>query len=257
LAEHAKAALPEDEEREPTEDEIAELRERLIGEAVSPLLKADVRNKVLLLQTQTEQIIDIATQDKLLSAGFVDSGEARSVVDGFETWIRDHHDEHIALKAYFDQPYERRPSLADIKELAKTLEAPPLNFTTARLWQAYKKVAEGKVRGDGGRVLTDIVSLIRFAVGRDDELTPHAELVRLRFDIWMAEQQQNGKSFTPEQLGWLMMVRDHIAGSLSIEPDDFDLDPFANAGGLLAVSNVFGPDLQSLLEELNARLGAA
>jgi len=68
LAEHAKAALPEDEEREPTEDEIAELRERLIGEAVSPLLKADVRNKVLLLQTQTEQIIDIATQDKLLSA---------------------------------------------------------------------------------------------------------------------------------------------------------------------------------------------
>ena len=40
------------------------------------------------LQTQTEQIIDIATQDQLISAGFIDAGEAEGLVQAFEDWIR-------------------------------------------------------------------------------------------------------------------------------------------------------------------------
>jgi type I restriction enzyme R subunit len=99
-----------------------------------------------------------------------------------------------------------------------------------------------------------LVSLIRFAVGRDDELTPYADLVRTRFDIWLTEQQSRGRKFTPEQLGWLMMVRDHMATSLTIEPDDFDLDPFAQEGGLAAAYKVFGSDLDSVLDEVNEGL---
>ena len=79
-------------------------------------------------------------------------------------------------------------------------------------------------------------------------------LVKLRFDIWMTEQQANGDKFSPEQLGWLMMVRDHIATSLTIEPDDFDLEPFAQQGGLMGAHRAFGNELQGLLDELNERL---
>jgi type I restriction enzyme R subunit len=253
LVELARQELGE-KERDPTEVEVAALKERLIEEAVAPLLKADVRNKVLLLQTTTEQIIDIATQDKLLSAAFVDSGEAKALVDGFQEWIQHHHDEYVALKAYYGQAYDRRPTLSDIKELAKAIESPPLNFQPRRLWAAYKKLDEAKVHGDGGKILADLVSLIRYAVGRDDELTPHSDLVKLRFDIWLEEQQSNGRKFTPEQRGWLMMVRDHMATSLTIEPDDFDLDPFAQEGGLMAASRVFGNDLNAILDELNEGL---
>ena len=59
-----------------------------------------------------------------------------------------------------------------------------------------------------------------------------------------------------EQRGWLMMVRDHMATSLTIEPDDFDLDPFAQEGGLGAAYNTFGNDLNLLLDELNRELAA-
>ena len=53
-----------------------------------------------------------------------------------------------------------------------------------------------------------------------------------------------------------MMVRDHIATSLTIEPDDFDLDPFAQEGGLVAAYSVFGNELTPLLDELNEGLAA-
>ena len=254
IAAAAKEEIEED--RDPTDEELAETKERLVQGAVEPLLKPEVRHKVLDLQSQTEQIIDIATQDQLISAGFANAEEAGSLIQSFEDWIKGHHDEYVALRAYFDQPYERRLSLDDIKELAKAIEAPPLNFRRDRIWEAYKTVAEGKVRGDGARTLADIVSLIRFAVHEDDELLPYADLVRLRFDIWMSEQQSNGRKFTPEQLGWLTMVRDHIAQSLSIEPDDFDYEPFAQQGGLGGAHKAFGDQLRPLLVELNERLAA-
>src|SRR6185437_17099357 len=104
-------------------------------------------------------------------------GEADALIQAFEDWIKEHHDEYVALRAYFEQPVERRPSLDDIKALAQAIEAPPLNFQRRRLWEAYKTVAEDRVRGDGGRTLADIVSLVRFAVNEEDELIPYADLV--------------------------------------------------------------------------------
>ena len=47
-----------------------------------------------------------------------------------------------------------------------------------------------------------------------------------------------------------MMVRDHIATSLTIEPDDFDLDPFANRAGCGGPSRL-RKRTQPLLDELN------
>ena len=67
------------------------------------------------------------------------------------------------------------------------------------------------------RLLTDIVSLVRFALHRDDELVPFAEQVRERFENWMAQQENAGRQFTDEQRRWLEMMRDHVAASLEIE----------------------------------------
>lgn len=52
------------------------------------------------------------------------------------------------------------------------------------------------------------------------------------------------------------MVAEHIATSLTIERQDFDLDPFRREGGLIQAHAVFGTDLDPLLEELNYRLVA-
>jgi type I restriction enzyme R subunit len=51
-------------------------------------------------------------------------------------------------------------------------------------------------------VLADVVSLVRFAVGEDDELVPFAEQVKQRFEGWMAVQETPGHTFTSEQRLW-------------------------------------------------------
>lgn len=48
----------------------------------------------------------------------------------------------------------------------------------------------------------------------------------------------------------------NIATSLSIEPDDFGLSPFAQRGGLGKAHQLFGDALNPILDELNLALVA-
>ena len=145
---------------------------------------------------------------------------------------------------------------ADIKTLAETIHAPPRSWTTETLWRAYAALDKSKVRGSGGKMLTDIVALVRFALHQDNELTPFAETVEARFQNWLAQQQNKGRAFTEEQLQWLVMIRDHIAASLGIEMDDFDYAPFTQHGGVGKVYQVFGEGLNEIMDELNEVLAA-
>jgi hypothetical protein len=63
-------------------------------------------------------------------------------------------------------------------------------------------------------------------------------------------------AFTANQRAWLELMRDHIATSLSLEPDDFGYSPFAQRGGLGKAHQLFGGELNQLMEELNATLAA-
>jgi type I restriction enzyme R subunit len=51
-------------------------------------------------------------------------------------------------------------------------------------------------------------------------------------------------------------MRDQIATSLSIEPEDLDLSPFNQRGGLGKAHQLFGAQLPKLLDELNSVLAA-
>jgi type I restriction enzyme R subunit len=57
-------------------------------------------------------------------------------------------------------------------------------------------------------------------------------------------------------LSWLRLIADHIATSLSIEPEDFDYAPFSQRGGLGKAHQLFGERLPVLLDELNTVLAA-
>lgn len=70
------------------------------------------------------------------------------------------------------------------------------------------------------------------------------------------DKAKAGVSFAPDQLTWLSLIRDHIATSLSIEPDDLDLSPFSQRGGLGKAHQLFGDKLLPLLDELNQTLAA-
>ena len=52
------------------------------------------------------------------------------------------------------------------------------------------------------------------------------------------------------------MIRDQVAANLSIEKDDFELAPFNREGGLGKAHQVFGSELNKIIEELNGALAA-
>src|SRR5690606_28752439 len=124
-------------------------------------------------------------------------------------------------------------------------------------WKAYQQLDASRVRGASGeRLLTDIVSLVRFALHQNDELVPYAQQVRERFDAWLAQQETSGRKFSEDQLRWLTMMRDHVCQSLEIDVNDFDLTPFVEQGGLGRAGKLFGKDLPKIIQELNEVLAA-
>jgi type I restriction enzyme R subunit len=257
----ARAGIPEEErdEYEPEEGELQEVREEIIAAALAPLMEAEVREAIETIRRQHEQIIDLSTADKVTFAGWVDADEAHDAIKAFEQFVKENHDEYLAIKAYYQRPYRLRPDLKDLKELAEAISKPPLGLTPEKLWAAYEALEPEKVKGKGmRRTITDLVQLIRFALDQEEELLPRREVVMLRFDIWLAEQEQVGREFTPEQRAWLRWMAEHIANSMSLElPDDLDLPPFAQEGGLLGAHATFGEELTELVEELNRELAGA
>ena len=185
------------------------MAQQLLGDAVAPLAtNPALRERLIQLKQRFEQTIDTVSKDVVLEVGF--SAEARekaqSLVDGFEQFIEEHKDEITALQVLYSRPYAQRLRFADIKTLAEAIQAPPRSWTTETLWRAYAALDKSKVRGSGGKMLTDVVALVRFALHQDNELTPFTETVEARFQSWLAQQQNKGRAFTEEQLQWLVMI---------------------------------------------------
>jgi len=244
--------------------------DQLMQRAVKPLCDPALRKLLMDLKRQAEQIIDTVTQDQLLDADFSEAARARAkgTVESFERFIAEHKDEITALQILYNRPQRLlgvqaadngaavEPLTFDaLKALADQLQAPPHLWTESQLWHAYAALDKTRVKDNGNRrrILTDLVSLVRFAMHQDNELVPYPERVNANFKAWLA---RSGTSFTSEQLHWLDMIRDHIAANLGIEPDDFEYSPFAQEGGIGRVYQLFGAEFPKVLEEMNRELAA-
>ena len=96
-----------------------------------------------------------------------------------------------------------------------------------------------------------------FALGLADELRPFADEVDRRFQDWtFRHNARRTTAFTPEQMDWLRLMKDHIAASCSIERDDFDYAELASRGGLQKAWQVLGSELDTLMAEMNEELVA-
>jgi type I restriction enzyme R subunit len=247
-------------EAEPTQQQMKQAAETLLKRATESLAtKPALRTLLVDLKRELEQVIDEVSEDELLEAGASPEAreKAQSLVADFERFIEENKDEIDALQFFYAQPYSRRLSFKDIKALAEAIKAPPRAWTPEKLWRAYEMLRKDKVRGASGkRLLSDIVSLVRFATHKDDELVPFAEQVRDRFDAWIAQQTIRGRTFTAEQGRWLEMMRDHVGASLEMTVEDLDYAPFAEEGGPSRAAQVFAGELSVVLDELNEALAA-
>jgi type I restriction enzyme R subunit len=236
----------------------AEADQRL-RDATKPFAAPALREQLLKMKQKADLVIDTVTQDSLLHAGFSEgSDRATALVQSFEDFITQHKDEITALQILYSRPTRAPLKFEDVQALAEALHAPPLNIDEGALWQAYATLRKDKVKGaKQRRLLTDLVSLVRFAMQQTNELVPYPERVQANFKAWLAQHQQTDNNpFTTEQQHWLEMIRDHIAANLGIEIDDFELAPFNTEGGLGKVHQLFGAELPKVIEELNRELAA-
>lgn len=236
----------------------AEADQRL-KDATKPFAEPALREQLLKMKQKADLVIDTVTQDSLLHAGFSEgSDRATALVQSFEDFIKQHKDEITALQILYSRPTRAPLKFEDVKALADALHAPPLNIDEGALWQAYATLRKDKVKGaTQRRLLTDLVSLVRFAMQQTNELVPYPERVQANFKAWLAQHQQSsGSAFNTEQQHWLEMIRDHIAANLGIEIDDFEYAPFNAQGGLGKVYQLFGAGLPKVIEELNRELAA-
>ena len=241
--------------------EIEAARAARVAAACAPFDKPELRDVIDSARREHEQLIDHINLDQVTFAGFSQQAEAQAqtVIQTFAAYLKQHQDEIAALSFFYQQPYQRRQLTYDmVEELHEHLSKPPLMLTTEKLWNAYARVQATQVKGaDRKRQLTDLVSLVRFALGLEGELKPFADEVDKRFQAWIFRHNaQRGSAFTPEQTEWLRLMKDHIASSCSISRDDFDLPGLSEKGGLQKAWGVFAQELDGLMEELNVELVA-
>ena len=172
-------------------------------------------------------------------------------VESFERFIEEHKDEITALQILYSRPYGSGSRSARSRSSANAIGRPPYQWTPEKLWRAYEALDRSKVRGSGQRVLTDVVSLVRFALHQDGELVPYpGTRARSGSTAWLLQQENAGRTFTAEQLAWLERIRDHVAASLDIADRRLRVHSVRRAWRPRKAGQVFGERSRPLLDEL-------
>jgi type I restriction enzyme R subunit len=205
-----------------------------------------------------EQIIDTVNLDTLKRAEWDKDAVVRAdeLVNDFKAYLEANKDEITALRIFYNQPYLRREvTFAMIQEVFEKLKLEKPNFAPLRVWQAYEQLE--KVSGNSPKKeLTALVSLIRRITEIDPVLTAYDLTVNRNFQDWVFKKQAGTLKFTEDQMNWLRMIKDYVATSFHLEIEDLDYTPFDALGGRGRMYQLFGDEMNSMINELNEALAA-
>lgn len=254
--EKAKAMFGQSDENEIANEQIEAAKQELVKQAVQPFDDPNLRETILKIREEHDQIIDAVNIDTVTAVGFDPNSKERALNDikKFKDFLEENKDKIDALQIFYNQPLQRRGLTFEmVKDLVEKLKYPPYSLNTDRIWKSYEITEQDKVKGNA-RDITDAVSLVRHGIGLDDLLVPFADVVEQRYQNWLIKLELEGKTFTPEQRAWLDMMKSHIAQSLTIEKQSFDHTPFAEHGGLFGAYKVFDTQFDEILQSLNREL---
>lgn len=238
-------------------EKIVEERRSVIVENAAEIFTGELNEFVENVRKSLDQIIDTLNPDKVTKVGWhQDQTErANSIISDFTAWINEHRDEIVALQIFYSQPYRRRElTYAMIRDLCEILKTSRPTIAPLSVWQAYQQL--GETDGAPQTELTALVALIRKVSGIDENLVDYSKTIDRNFQTWVFGKQAGPVKFNEEQMQWLRMIKDHVANSFHIEREDFERVPFAPAGGLGKMYQLFGEQMEPIIEELNEALAA-
>ena len=233
-------------------------QEELVRQAASTF-NGELNDYLDNVRREHEQIIDSVNIDTVTKSEWDTTSvdKATAIVKDFSEYLKFHKDEIKALSIFYNQPYNRREiTFKMIKEVFDklTLEKPML--APDYVWNAYATLEDVKSQQPKD-LLTALVSLIRRACGIDSELKAFDKTIDENFKNWIFKQNAGKHNrFTNEQMDWLRMIKDHVVSSYHIELDDLDYTPFDSHGGRGKMFQLFGNEMNEIINELNEVLAA-
>lgn len=245
------------------EEAFNKLHSELKEKAADVFHSSELREYIENVRRAHEQTIDITNPDALLNKGWAgDSKEkAENIVADFKAWMAQHQDEILALQIFYAQPYRRRElNYKMIQEVLEKLKLEKPNLAPFSVWKAFEQLDASSSSARAGSPKSELialVSLLRRISGIDATLTDFSSKVDLNFRDWILKKNAGRHNrFTEEQMQWLRMIKDHIATSIHLDADDLDYTPFDAAGGKGKMWQLFGEQMDEIINELNEALAA-
>ena len=248
------------EERTPQliENTKKKVQEDLVRTAAATF-NGELNNYIENVRREHEQIIDSINIDSVIKSEWDKSSieNAEIILNDFKAYLELHKDEIKALSIFYNQPFNRREiTFKMIQEVMDKIRLDKPSLAPVSVWNAYATVEE--VKSDCPKDdLTALVSLIRRVCGIDSELTSYDKTIETNFKNWIFKQNAGKHNrFTQEQMDWLRLIKDHIVSSYHIEMKDFDYTPFDSKGGRGKMFQLFGNEMNEIINELNEVLAA-
>ncbi len=240
-----------------TGGDLSESKKKLIEKA-SSTFTGDIIEYIDDVRKTKEQIIDVVNTDEVTYAGWdkEQKKQAETLVENFKAFLEEHKDEITALSIFYNEPYRRREvTFKMMKEVLDLIKRKKPQMAPLNVWNAWEQV-EGANGQSPKNDLTALVSLIRTASGIDDELTPYNKTVNKNFQNWIFGKHAGKPKFNEEQMEWLRMIKDHMANSVHFSKEDLDYAPFDAKGGVGKMYQLFGDEMDNIIEEMNEELVA-
>lgn len=234
----------------PSDRHLKHASEELINEACSPFDNPKFRYSILDIKKRNNELINTSSVEEAAKE------RSHDIVFRFKSFIESHKKSIPVLKSIttFTNGHLKL-SFDEIKVIAKELRKPPYEISVDEVWNAFYRIDSSRVKPLGELSSpANIISLTQFAIGIIDMLEPFVNRVDRNFNDWIISCQSSGKAFTPEEMEWLTMMKNHVASFLEINMISFNQPPFINKGGASKAYNLFGHDLNRFLYELNEKL---
>lgn len=184
------------------------------------------------------------TQDAVTSEYVFKVGDKQlkptDYLDAFSKFIHTNKDKIDALTILFKNPRKwNTQALTEIRQVLKKN-----SFDEEKVRNAHAL--------SGHKAMADIISMVKNADSTQQPLLTAEERVNKAISEILSAH-----FFNDEQKAWLGYIREHLVINLAIETKLFDLVPvLERRGGLTKARKIFGPELDSILEEINYKLAA-
>lgn len=251
--------IPEQDRTPALKEEVKQKAQEQLADQASESFNGALSDHIENVRKLHEQIIDAINIDSVTKSEWDKSSidNAKAVVREFSEYLEANKDEIKALSIFYDQPYNRRSiTFKMIKEVMDKLKIDKPSLAPHYVWEAYSQLENNTSKAPQDQ-LTVLVSLIRRACGIDEHLKPFDKTIDENFKNWIFKQNAGQHNrFNKNQMEWLRMIKEHIVSSYHLDMDDLDYTPFDSQGGRGKMYQLFGNEMENVIDELNDALVA-